>query len=172
MKHILVTGGAGFIGSHICNLLLENNYQLTILDSFINSSSKSIDKIKELGLKKNKNYSNNLKIIKADLRNYEKVHSIFNEAYSNNNLFEGVIHLAGLKSTAESVDKPLLYWDSNLVGSINLFKIMDIFNCYKIIFSSSASIYGLKEDNPLKEETNIFPINPYGNTKFVIEKLL
>ena len=72
-----------------------------------------------------------MKIIKADLRNYEKVHSIFNEAYSNNNLLR-VIHLAGLKSTAESVDKPLLYWDSNLVGSVNLFKVMDILIVIKL----------------------------------------
>ena len=172
MKSILITGGAGFIGSHICTLLLQNNYKITILDSFINSSFKSIKKIKKLGLQNKVQSLNKFKVIKADLRDYKSLKKIFDEAVAENSPFEGVIHLAGLKSVAESVDYPLRYWDANLLGSINLFKIMDIYDCKTIIFSSSASIYGFNDKPPFKEENIIKPISPYGNTKHVIEKLL
>ena len=172
MKNILVTGGAGFIGSHICTLLLQNNYKLTIVDSLINSSLGVIGKIKKISLQNNKNSSNKLKFVRADLRDYKSIKNIFAEAEENNCPFDGVIHLAGLKSASESVDLPLLYWDTNLIGSLNLFKIMDSYNCKTIIFSSSASIYGLSNKIPFNEENFVNPISPYGNTKSVIEKLL
>lgn len=172
MKSILITGGAGFIGSHICTLLLQNNYNITILDSFINSSLESIKKIRKLGCHNNKNYLERLIVVKADLRNYEGLKNVFENAKADNRPFDGVMHLAGLKSASESVDHPLNYWDSNLLGSINLFKIMDSYKCKTIIFSSSASIYGLSDTTPFKEESIINPISPYGNTKNVIEKLL
>ena len=172
MKNILVTGGAGFIGSHICTLLLQNNYKLTIVDSLINSSLGVIKNIEKLSLQNNKNSSNELKFVRADLRDYKSIRNIFEEAKENNCPFDGVIHLAGLKSASESVDLPLIYWDTNLIGSINLFKIMDSYNCKTIIFSSSASIYGLSNKIPFKEENIVNPISPYGNTKSVIEKLL
>ena len=172
MKNILVTGGAGFIGSHICTLLLQNNYKLTIVDSLKNSSIGVIRKIEKLSLQNNANSFEKLKFVQADLRDYKSISHIFEEAEIKNCPFDGVIHLAGLKSTSESVDFPLLYWDSNLLGSINLFKIMDIYNCKTIIFSSSASIYGLSDITPFKEDSIIKPISPYGNTKYFIERLL
>ena len=119
MKNILVTGGAGFIGSHICTLLLQNNYKLTIVDSLINSSLGVIGKIKKISLQNNKNSSNKLKFVRADLRDYKSIKNIFAEAEENNCPFDGVIHLAGLKSASESVDLPLLYWDTNFLCSIN-----------------------------------------------------
>ena len=172
MKNILVTGGAGFIGSHICSLLLQKNYKLTIVDSLINSSLGAIKKIEKLSLENDINSLKQIKFVQADLRNYKSISHIFKEAELNNCPFEGVIHLAGLKSASESVDHPLSYWDSNLLGSINLFKIMNDYNCKTIIFSSSASIYGLSDITPFNEESLINPISPYGNTKYVIEKLL
>lgn len=172
MKNILITGGSGFIGSHICTLLLKNNYKLTIVDSLINSSLGSIRKIQKLSLQNNINSFNQLKFVQVDLRDYKSLKNVFDNAKNDNCPFDGVIHLAGLKSASESVDLPLLYWDSNLMGSINLFKIMDSYNCKTIIFSSSASIYGLSNKLPFKEENIVNPISPYGNTKSVIEKLL
>ena len=172
MKNILVTGGAGFIGSHISALLLEEGYKVTIFDSFVNSSPKVIEKILTLGLKKTDFDNNKLKLVKGDLRDSKALDNLFHEEITDKESFEGVIHLAGLKSTSKSIKNPLKYWDSNLIGTINLLKAMQNSSCNKLIFSSSATIYNLTENPPISEQSLTNPINPYGNTKFAIEKLL
>ena len=172
MKKILITGGAGYIGSHITLSLLEKNYSVIIVDSLINSSRKSLLKIKELLKEKYPNRKFDLEFIMADIRNEEELNKIFFENYKNGNSISGVIHLAGLKSVYESINSPLNYWDSNLNGTINILKILDKYNCRRMVFSSSASIYGVFDENKLSESTRINPLSPYASTKAAIEKLL
>ncbi len=170
MPNILVTGGAGFIGSHTCLALLEKGFNIEVIDSFINSNPISIERILEISdLKKSHNRIN---VVQSDLRNIEKLNEIFINAKEKGNPIQGVIHFAGLKSVYESVKNPLLYWDNNLIGSINLLKIMDKNDCRTLVFSSSATVYGFSGKSFIKESEKLEPVNPYGNTKFVIEKLL
>ena len=169
---ILVTGGAGFIGSHTCFLLLEKGFDIEIIDSYINSNRKSIDRVIEL-LKLNNNFKNsNIKVHNADIRDERKLERIFSDSENIGKPFHAVIHFAGLKSVKDSVLNPLLYWDNNVNGSITLLRVMEKYDCRTIIFSSSATIYGLTNNQPLTEKTSINPINPYGITKSSIEKLL
>jgi len=166
MKNILVTGGAGFIGSHTCISLLEKGYEVTVVDSNINSSSISLKKLEII--------NQNKKIIfeKGDIRDISFMRRVFNKALKINKPIEAVIHFAGLKAVGESVLKPLIYWDANVYGSINLLKIMDEFKCHTMIFSSSATIYGNTESNPITESEPVNPNNPYGYTKATIESIL
>ena len=167
MKQILITGGAGFIGSHTSLILLKKGYVLLIVDSLVNSSPKVIKKLEDI----NTNEGNNSKIhfVKGDLRN----ENFLNDLFRKNPNIEAVIHFAGLKAVGESKFNPIKYWDYNLKGTINLLKVMEKFSCFKLIFSSSATIYGNKNDkNLIKENSKIKPINPYGNTKATIENLL
>ncbi len=171
MSTIFVTGGAGFIGSHTCLLLLQKGYKLVILDSLINSSKISLQRVSEIVF--GKFYSDKIKFVKGDIRDKSLLESIFKEAKLNNDEFEGVIHFAGLKAVGESVNYPLEYWDSNVNGSISLLKVMDKFSCRTIVFSSSATIYEKTENNELlTEKSNIKPSNPYGETKLAIERIL
>ena len=173
MKQILVTGGTGYIGSHICLLLLERGYKVIILDSFINSSPNIGQKILEI-----KNISNNigkppLDIIKCDLRDEISLKNVFKKYTLDSLQIEAVIHLAGLKAVEESIKEPIKYWDHNLKGTINLLNIMSKFGCQKIVFSSSATIYGDQKNKYLiKENSKIEPINTYGKTKEMVEKIL
>ncbi len=171
MKTILVTGGAGFIGSHICITLLENNFKIIVIDSFQNSSLIALDKVKFLLEKKITNIEEKIKIFKGDLLDQNFIHRIFEKIYNYDKL-SAVIHFAGLKAVSESLDFPLKYWQINVSGTINLLKIMERFNCNNMIFSSSATIYSNKENPPFKEDSIVEPINPYGNTKLTIEKIL
>ncbi|AAQ00358.1 MULTISPECIES: UDP-glucose 4-epimerase GalE [Prochlorococcus] len=166
MNRILVTGGAGFIGSHTCITLLESGYDLLIIDSFINSSEVSLKRVKEMSDNKNINY------LKGDIRNLEFLDSIFSNAIQEGKPIDAVIHFAGLKSVSESTKIPLTYWDVNVVGSIALFSIMRKYKCYTIVFSSSATIYGNTDKVPIKEDSLISPINPYGESKATVEKIL
>ena len=167
MKNILITGGTGFIGSHTCLVLIEKGYNLVIIDSLVNSSEDVIRKLECFNIKKNKN--SNIDFIKGDLRDEDFLINLFKK-YKN---IAAVIHFAGLKAVGESTRDPLKYWDHNLKGTINLLKAMDKNYCYKLIFSSSATIYATKNDkNLIKEDDDIKPINPYGNTKATIEKIL
>ena len=171
MERIIVTGGTGFIGSHTSLSLLEKGYEVIVLDSLSNSSKSSIDKIKQI-IKKEKNISANIKFFLVDIRNINEIEDIFLKFEKDKNPISAVIHLAGLKSVRESIEKPLSYWKTNLLGTYNLVNVMDKFNCRNLVFSSSATVYGLAGKPPINENTELKPINPYGTTKLAIELLL
>ena len=171
MENILVTGGAGFIGSHTCLTLLEKGYEIFCIDSYINSSRESLRRVKNL-FSRNKYSKNKLNVYEGDLRDEFFLNKIFKEAIKNKKKIDGVIHFAGLKSVKESVYNPLLYWDLNVNSSINLLKVMNKYHCKTIVFSSSASIYGNSKKLKIDESSLLNPINPYGVTKMVIEKML
>ena len=172
MKSILVTGGAGFIGSHTCLLLLEKGHVIFILDSFVNSSKKSIEKVLLILNKKGVDTKEKIYTIKGDLRNLADIEKVFQMSIKLKKNIESVIHFAGLKSVADSVMKPLSYWDNNVNGTLNLLKIMEKYNCKNMVFSSSATVYKAKSEKLLNENDPCEPINPYGNTKLNIERIL
>ena len=171
MKTILVTGGTGFIGSHVCLSLIYSNYRVVIVDSNINSSELSLKRVMKIFDQDNfSKYEINFK--KGDIRDEKFLKGLFKQESEKNTPIEGVIHLAGLKSVEESSRDPLLYWDNNVGGTLNLLKIMQLFDCKNIVFSSSATIYGNTKINPIKESFEIKPINPYGHTKASVEYIL
>ena len=172
MRKILVTGGLGYIGSHTCIELLKNNYKVTILDSLINSKFETFQKIKQVISKENKNTLDNLDFTKGDIRDYQFLEKLFYDQISKDSNFDAVIHLCGLKSVEESVKKPISYWDVNVLGTINLLKVMRKFECYNLLFSSSATVYGNVLDKPIREDFAVIPINTYGETKATVEKIL
>ena len=158
---ILVTGGLGFIGSHTVVELIENNHKVVILDNLSNSKLSVLDAIEKItGVRPD--------FYQTDLLDPENLEKVFLE-----HKFDGVIHFAGLKAVAESIAKPLEYYENNITGTINLLKCMKKHNLYNIVFSSSACVYGLPESNPIDED---FPsgkaTNPYGMTKCFIEQIL
>ena len=172
MSSILVTGGAGFIGSHTCLTLLENGYFINVVDTFQNSSPKSLERVKQFLKSKNLDVSERIQIFQIDIRDENSLKNIFIEASNLGYPIQSVIHFAGLKAVAESVENPLLYWDNNVKGAITLLKVMEQNNCKTIVFSSSATIYGYAGDESIVEASKISPINPYGSTKAAIENLL
>ncbi len=172
MKNILLTGGAGFIGSHTSLILLERGFNVIIYDSFINSSPNSLKNVKKICNQQSLKTKGNLRIIKGDICDSYKLNKVFSEAKQNGYFIDGVIHFAGLKSVRESVENPFKYWDINVNGTINLLKTMELYNCNSIVFSSSATIYGSCEFGLLSENSKINPVNPYGTTKYTIEKFL
>ena len=171
-QRILVTGGAGYLGSHTCLALLEKGYELIVFDSFINSSLESLNRVFKIYGSSGNNVNDKLKIVKGDLRNKSLIDSVFKDARSSQKPINAVIHFAGLKAVAESVRNPISYWDMNVNSSINLFNSMAENNCNKIIFSSSATIYEFRDGKPLNENDLKKPTNPYGSTKLTIENLL
>jgi len=171
MKTILVTGGTGFIGSHICLSLIYSNYRVVIADSNINSSELSFKGVKKIFDQNDfTNYEIDFK--KGDIRDERFLINLFEQEVNKNHPIQGVIHLAGLKSVEQSTRYPLLYWDNNVCGTLKLLKIMKLFDCKSIVFSSSATIYGHTKINPIKESFEIKPFNPYGHTKATIEYVL
>lgn len=172
MKKILLTGGSGYIGSHTCLSLLEEGYEVLILDSLVNSNQKSIDQLKKICKNKGINIANKINFIKGDLRNKEFIDFVFQRAKNEDKPIEGVIHFAGLKAVAESQIYPLMYWDNNVKGSLNLIQSMKENDCKTIVFSSSATVYGESKEKLIKESSELKPINPYGTTKLVVENLL
>tara|TARA_B100000242_G_scaffold294243_1_gene275705 strand:- start:3351 stop:4406 length:1056 start_codon:yes stop_codon:yes gene_type:complete len=172
METILVTGGTGYIGSHTCLKLLENNYKVIVFDSLINSSEIVINKLKDLLRHRINNIDERIIFFQGDIRNKESIEKIFEKYSIKKNFIKAVIHFAGLKSVSESIQNPILYWDVNIKGSINLLEVMQKYGCKNIIFSSSATIYSQKNKIPYNENGRLFPINPYGNTKLTIENLL
>ena len=168
MKTILVTGGTGFIGSHTSLVLLEMGYELFIVDSLVNSDEDVIQKINNIS----KQTNDKLHFYKGDLRDKNFLKKVFNEAFKMLKPIEAVIHFAGLKAVGESVSEPIKYWSNNVYGTINLLELMKDFNCNTLIFSSSATVYGLSDNNKLSEDSKIEPINPYGSTKNAIENFL
>ncbi len=171
MKNLLVTGGSGFIGSHTCLNLLNKGYKIVVLDSNINSSIKSLENVLKIGQIEGKDFSNHLFFVKGDIREEILIEKVFKKFQKLNMKIDAVIHFAGLKSVSQSLKDPILYWDNNVNGSINLFKSMYRNNCKTIVFSSSATIYG-QNNNLIKEDSIKNPINPYGETKLAIEKIL
>jgi len=171
MKRLLITGGTGFIGSHTCITLLQNGYELVVIDSFANSNQKVLEKIKIIN-EINNLECKNLSFIKCDLRDLNLLNSIFEDSYKNKKIIDGVLHFSGLKSIPESFKYPLNYWDNNVNGTINLLKVMDKYSCHMIVFSSSATVYGGCKKKLIDEDQFCDPISPYGMTKYVIEKML
>lgn len=161
MSTVLVTGGAGFIGSHTSVELLNAGYDIIILDNFVNSKPESLKRIKELTGK-------DFKFYQADIRDEEAMTKVFAE-----NKIDAVIHFAGLKSVPQSVKEPLNYYDNNIAGTVCLCRVMDKAGCKKLVFSSSATIYGSKNPSPLREDMPTGgTTNPYGTTKYFIEQIL
>ena len=171
MKTILATGGLGFIGSHTCLLLLQKGFKLVVIDSLINSSKDTIDKLKKL-TGNAEEFDKNFVFRKGDIKDKKFLENVFNEAFVNQSPIDAVIHFAGLKSVNDSIKKPIEYWDNNVIGTVNLLDVMNKYNCKNIVFSSSATIYQPKLNELINEEDDLGPINPYGQTKLVIEKLL
>lgn len=160
MKKILVTGGLGYIGSHTCVELLENNYEVVVIDNLYNSTLGVIDRIEEITNKSFKFYL-------ADVRDKKILTQIFTE----NDIY-AVIHFAGLKAVGESVEKPLEYYDNNITATLNLLEVMKKFDVKNIIFSSSATVYGKPKTVPIKEDFPLSVTNPYGRCKLFIEEIL
>lgn len=158
---ILVTGGAGFIGSHTCVELLNAGYEIVVVDNYYNSNPKSLERVKELTGKDFKSYE-------CDIRDSEGMDKIFKE-----NKIDAVIHFAGLKAVGESCQKPIEYYDNNIGGTLKLCDVMRNNGCKNIVFSSSATVYGMKNVSPLKETMKTGgTTNPYGTTKYMIEIIL
>lgn len=158
---ILVTGGAGYIGSHTCVELLNSGYETIIVDNLYNSSSKAVDRIEKITQKKPVFY-------KADLLDKEALDAVFAKEKP-----DAVIHFAGLKAVGESVEKPIQYYQNNLTGTLNLVDCMKNHKVKNIIFSSSATVYGDPAFIPITEECpKGSPTNPYGWTKWMIEQVL
>lgn len=172
MQRILVTGGAGFIGSHTCLVLLKNGYEILVLDSFINSSYRSLKKVQEILKNENIECNEKLKIVRGDLRDINVIEDLFVKANNESNPINSVLHFAGLKAVEESFHLALDYWDTNICGTINLLKVMKKYNCKTIVFSSTAAIYKKSNNSLITEECAIKPINPYGITKYNVEIIL
>jgi len=157
---ILVTGGAGYIGSHTVVELLNEGEEIVIVDNFSNSSPDVLNKIKEITSKEFKFYE-------VDLLDRENLEKVFKE-----NNIESVIHFAGLKAVGESVAKPVEYYHNNITGTLILLDLMKKYNAKKIVFSSSATVYGVPKTVPIKEDFPLSTTNPYGSTKLMIEQIL
>lgn len=160
METILVTGGAGYIGSHTVLDLIAKGYNVIIADDFSNSSKKVINILEKLAEKKIIYYE-------VDIRNKAELKKIFKE-----NRIDAVINFAGFKAVGESVEKPLIYYDNNLIGMIVLLEVMEEFSVKRLVFSSSATVYGIPESMPLVEGDRMGATNPYGRTKLIIENIL
>ena len=172
MERVLITGGAGFIGSHTCLSLLEKKYEVIVLDSFINSTFKSIENIRNIFFSNFGDSGNSLLLKKGDIRDKNVLGNLFGESIKKGKPIKAVLHFAGLKSVSDSISSPISYWESNLIGTINLLNVMRKYDCRKLVFSSSATIYKPKLNNLINEFSDLSPINPYGNTKLTIETFL
>ena len=152
------------------DFIKKKGFEVIILDSFINSNQNVTGRINQIS--KLRTFDNKIKVLKGDIRNINFIQSIFEKFKNKNKPIYAVIHFAGLKSVKDSVKYPSLYWDVNVRGTLNLLKVMQKNKCFKLIFSSSATIYGIPNELPLKETSTIKPVNPYGETKAEIEAIL
>ena len=157
---ILVTGGAGYIGSHTCIELIKAGYEVVVVDNLCNSSLESLKRVEKLT-------DSDIPFHKVDVRDKQALTHIF-EQYS----IDGVIHFAGLKAVGESVEKPIEYYDTNVGGTFILTEVMRDFNCKTFVFSSSATVYGDPHTVPIKEDFPLSVTNPYGRSKLMIEEFL
>lgn len=158
--NILVTGGAGYIGSHTSVLAMQKKYNVVIFDNLINSGIEVISKITKL-------VGQNVEFVNGDLLNYNLIFQTLKKFK-----IDIVMHFAALKSVEESIRKPIHYYENNVQGTINLLRAMENLSIFNFIFSSSASVYGAPKKVPIKENLNLQPINPYGNSKLFIEIIL
>lgn len=158
---ILVTGGTGYIGSHTVVELLNEGYEVVVVDNLYNSKEEVVNKIQEITKK-------NFTFYKGDICNKEILEEIF-----NNHKIDAVIHFAGYKAVGESVEKPLMYYKNNIDSTLSLCEIMNKYNVKNLVFSSSATVYGTPKELPIKETFEVkHATNPYGETKIIIEKIL
>ncbi len=162
MAQLLITGGAGFIGSHTCLVLLEAGHQLVVLDNFHNSCPESLRRVQAL----TSAAPSQLQVLEGDIRS----RSDLDRALQGG--IDAVVHFAGLKAVGESVADPLSYWDVNVNGSRQLLSAMRSHGCRTIVFSSSATLYGIPEQVPIPESAPVQPINPYGHSKAAVEQML
>ncbi len=162
MKTILVTGGAGYIGSHTLIELINNNFEVVVIDNLANSSRESLRRVEQIT-------GHEIPFIEADVRDQSALDDIFT-TYS----IDSVIHFAGLKAVGESVAKPLEYYDNNLVSTLALLEAMRKHNVKQLVFSSSATVYGSPSELPLRETSTVGVglTNPYGKTKYMIEQII
>ncbi len=157
---ILVTGGAGYIGSHTCVELLNAGYEIVVLDNLCNSCVKSLDAVKKITGK-------DFPFYEVDLLDYAATEKVFKE-----HKFDSVIHFAGLKAVGESTTIPIRYYHNNITGTLNLVDIMQKYEVYNIVFSSSATVYGTPKTVPITEDFPLSTTNPYGSTKLMLENIL
>ncbi len=157
---VLVTGGAGYIGSHTCVELLQTGYEVVVVDNFYNSKPAVLNRIKELTQK-------TFTFYEADVRDKETLNKIFEKEH-----IDAVIHFAGLKAVGESVQVPLKYYDNNLISTLALLEVMNEFEVKNLVFSSSATVYGNPAKMPIKEDFPLSTTNPYGTTKLMLEQIL
>ena len=157
---ILVTGGLGYIGSHTVCELLDNDYEVVIIDNLYNSRIDTIDKIKEISKKNFSYYIENV-------NNYDEMDKIFKKEN-----FDAIIHFAGYKAVGESVEEPIKYYENNINSTLVLLKLMDKYKVNRFVFSSSATVYDFNNKLPFVETGNLKPSNPYGNTKYMNEIIL
>ncbi len=157
---ILVTGGAGYIGSHTCVELLNAGYDIVVLDNFCNSNPESINRVQKITGK-------SVTLVKGDVRDKDCLRSVFTQYPVT-----AVIHFAGLKAVGESVVNPLKYYDYNVMGSLALTEVMTEFDVKSLVFSSSATVYGFSDTKPIPETAQLSPFNPYGQSKRMVEQIL
>jgi len=157
---ILVTGGAGYIGSHTCILLIEAGYEVVVFDNFCNASKESIRRVEKIVDQK-------IEVVEGDIRSRDDLHNMFSA-----HKIDAVIHFAGLKAVGESVEHPLKYYDNNVNGTVVLCEVMAEHGCKSIVFSSSATVYGDPHTTPIKEDFPLSATNPYGRSKLFIEEIL
>jgi UDP-glucose 4-epimerase len=157
---VLVTGGAGYIGSHAAVELLDSGYDIIVVDNLSNSKQEAINRVKELTGK-------DFPFYEVNLLDFNAIKEIF-----NNHPIDSVMHFAGLKAVGESVEIPLTYYHNNITGTLNLLRIMSEHNVKKLVLSSSATVYGNPEQVPISENAPLSATNPYGRTKLMIEEIL
>ena len=161
-SRVLITGGAGFIGSHTCLVLLKQGHSLVVVDNFDNSSPEALRRVQELADR------DCLTLVEGDIRDAATV----DRAFTDSGSIDGVIHFAGLKAVGESVEDPLRYWDVNVNGSRVLAAAMDRHNCRTLVFSSTSTVYGEPDEFPLHEGMATAPVHPYAQTKLAVEQML
>ena len=160
MTKVLVTGGAGYIGSHMCVELLQAGHDVVVVDNLSNSTDTSLTRVQQITQK-------SLEFVQADLRDADALHDLF--AHHD---ISAVLHFGGLKAVGESVDHPVMYYDNNVNGTLRLLEAMHKASVKTLVFSSSATVYGVPEEMPITEAFPTAPINPYGKTKLHIEEML